>query len=83
MLQARSSGQMAKFRPNLGQFWRKRAIFEISPKKRKRHFFRLQRQGLKQKIANSNELISRKMQKTSVFGHFGPKTPILDSVWPK
>ena len=41
---------MAKFRPNLGQFWPKRAIFEISQKKRKRHFFRLQRLCFEQKI---------------------------------
>ena len=31
----------------------------------------------------SNEGIPRKMRKTSIFGHFGPKWPILDSFWPK
>ena len=31
----------------------------------------------------SNERIPRKMRKTSTFGHFGPKWPILDSFWPK
>ena len=31
----------------------------------------------------SNHGIPRKMQKTSIFGHFGPKWPILDSFWPK
>ena len=31
----------------------------------------------------SNEGIPRKMGKTSIFGHFGPKWPILDSFWPK
>ena len=36
--------------PNLGQFWQKRAIFEISKKKRKRLFFRLQRLCFEQKI---------------------------------
>ena len=30
--------QMAKFRSNLGQFWPKRAIFEITPKKVKKFF---------------------------------------------
>ena len=30
----------------------------------------------------SNEGIPRKMRKTSIFGHFGPKWPILDSFWP-
>ena len=74
---------MAKFRPNLGQFWPKRAIFEFSQKMRKRHFFRLHRLGLVQKLANSNERIAKKMWKTSIFGHFGPKRPILDSFWPK
>ena len=31
----------------------------------------------------SNEGIPRKMQKSSIFGHFGQKWPILDSFWPK
>ena len=31
----------------------------------------------------SNEGIPRKMRKTSIFGNFGPKCPILDSFWPK
>ena len=53
-------GQMAKFRPNLGQFWPKRAIFEFSHNMRIRHFFRLQRLGLIQKLANSNEWIAKK-----------------------
>ena len=43
MLPARFSGeiarQMAKLRPNLGQFWPKRAIFVFSQKMRKRHIF--------------------------------------------
>ena len=30
---------MAKFRPNLSQFWPKWVIFEFSPKKRNRHVF--------------------------------------------
>ena len=48
---------------------------------KKGHFliFRLQRLGLVQKIPNSNKVIAKKMQKTSIFGHFGPKRPILDS----
>ena len=35
------------------------------------------------KLANSNEQIAKKMQKTSIFRQFGPKRPILDSFWPK
>ena len=65
------------------QIWPKRAIFEFSQKIRKRHFFRLQRLGLVQKLANSNERIAKKMRKTSIFGHFGQKWPILDSFWTK
>ena len=30
-----------------------------------------------------NEGIPRKIRKTSIFGHFGPKWPILDNFWPK
>ena len=62
---------MAKFRPNLGQFWPKWVIFEFSTKKRNRHFFRLQRLGFVQKIRKFR--FSKKMQKTSVFGYFGSK----------
>ena len=65
------------------QIWPKRAIFEFSQKTRKRHFFQLQRLGLVQKIANSNERIAEKKWKTSIFGHFGPKWQIFDSFWPK
>ena len=32
-------GKLAKFRPNLGQFWPKRAIFQISLKTQSRHYF--------------------------------------------
>ena len=75
---------MAKFRPNLGQFWPKRAIFEFSQKMRKRHFFSTPETRLStKKIANYNERIAIKMRKTSIFEHFGPKRPILDSFWPK
>ena len=36
------------------------------------------------KLANSYEQIANIMQKTSIFGHFGPKWPILDSFfWQK
>ena len=68
---------MAKFRPNLGQLWLKRAIFEISQKKRKHFFFRLQRLCFEKKLGKSDARFSKKMRKTSIFGHFGPKRPIL------
>ena len=35
------------------------------------------------KLGNSNVRFSEKMRKTSIFWHFGPKRPILDSFWPK
>ena len=35
-----------------------------------------------QKIRKMNGL-QKKCYKTSIFGHFGPKWPILDSFWPK
>ena len=47
---------MVKFRPNLGQFWPKRAIFEFSQKMRKRLFFRLQRLGLVQQARGAGSL---------------------------
>ena len=66
------------------QIWPKRSIFEISQKIRKRHFFPTPNTRLiVQKLANTNEQIAKKMRKTSIFGHFGPKWPILDSFWPK
>ena len=46
-------------------------------------FFRLQRLGLVQKLANSNERIAKKMRKDSIIGNFGPKWPILDIFWSK
>ena len=35
------------------------------------------------KLGNYNEWIAKNMRKTSIFGNFGPKGPILDSYWPK
>ena len=63
---------MAKFRPNLGQFWPKWVIFEFSPKKRNRHVFSTPETRLRaKKLGNSNAWFSKKMWKTTIFGHFG------------
>ena len=71
-------GQMAKFRPNLGQFWPKRAIFEFSQKMRKSLFFRLQRLCFEQKIRKIWCVVVEKKCEKPPF--FGPKRPILDSL---
>ena len=39
--------------------------------------------GSLQRIGNSNVQFSKKMRKTLIFWHFGPKRPILDQFWPK
>ncbi len=65
---------MAKFRPNLGQFWPKRAIFEISEKKRKRHFFSTPETMLRaKKLGKYDAWFSKKMRKTSIFVILGQK----------
>ena len=47
-------------------------------------FFSLLKALIKCKVSEkSNQGIPRKMRKTSIFGHFGPKCPILDSFWAK
>ena len=62
---------MAKFRPNLGQFWPKWVIFEFSPKSETGMFFRLQRLGVVQKIRKFQCAVFKKNVKTTIFGHFG------------
>ena len=65
-----TSSQMA----NIGQFLAKKA------KKAFRTFFSLLKALINCKVSEkSNEGIPRKMRKTSIFGYFGPKWPILDS----
>ena len=72
---------------NLGQIWvnfgQKGPILNFPIKFENVISFRLQRLGLVQKLQNSNEWIAKKCAKTSIFGHFGPKWPILDCFWPK
>ena len=47
-------------------------------------FFSLLKALINCKVSEkSNEGIPRKMQKTSIFGHFRQKWPIFDSFWPK
>ena len=65
------------------KIWPKRAIFNFPKKCENIIFFRLQRLGLVQKLANSNERIAKKNAKNLHFGHFEPKWPIFDSFWPK
>ena len=58
---------MTKFRPNLGKFWPKWVFFWIFAKK-----------GKKKSTPET-----RRSAKTSIFGHIGPKWPILVSFWQK
>ena len=75
-----TSSQMANF----GQFLAKMGKTGIFFKKAFGPFFSLLKALIKCKVSEkSNEGIPRKMRKTSIFGHFGPKCPILDSFWPK
>ena len=64
------------------KIWPKRAFLNFPKKCENVIFFRLQRLGLVQKLANSNEWIAKKCENLH-FWQFGPKWPILDSFWPK
>ena len=66
----------------MGQYWPKTAIFQISPKNQSRNIFWTAESRLPAKNY-SNAQFSKKMLKTHIFGHFGPKRPILDHFWPK
>ena len=77
---------VAHIQPN-GQFW---TVFGqngqngIFSKKAFGTFFSLLKPLINFKVSEkSNDGIPRKMRKTSIFGHFGPKWPILDSFSPK
>ena len=74
---------MAKFRSNLGQFWSKRAIFKNSQKSENVIFSTTETRLKTKKLASSKEWITRKMRKTTIFGHFAPNRTILDNFWPK
>ena len=75
-----TSSQMANF----GQFLAKMGKTGIYFKKAIGTFFSLLKALINCKVSEkSNVGIPRKMRKTSIFGHFGPKCPILDSFWPK
>ena len=69
--------QIAKFRPNLGQFWPKRAILNFPKKCEYVIYFRLQKLGLVQNRVHDNEQTWIKMQKNL---HFGLKRPNLNSI---
>ena len=59
--------------PNLGQYWPKRAIFQISPKNQSRNIFWTAEARLPaKKLGNSNAQFS-KNDKTPIFGYFGQK----------
>ena len=76
-------GQMTKFKPNLGQFWPKRAIFEFSHKIRKRNFlstpetrlstknYKILMNGLRKKCKNLHSWAF--WAKRANFGSFWPK----------
>ena len=75
-----TSSQMANF----GQFLAKMGKTGFFFKKAFGTFFSLLKALINCKVSEkSNEGIPRKMRKTSIFWHFGPKWPILDSFWPK
>ena len=75
-----TSSQMANF----GQFLAKMGETGFFFKKAFGTFFSLLKAIINCKVSEkSNEGIPRKMRKTSIFGHFGQKWPILDSFWPK
>ena len=75
--------KLAKFRPNLGQFWPKRTIFKFPPKSENVSIFRLQRLCFEQKIRKFRCAVLEKNAKTLHFWSFRPKRAILDSFWPK
>ena len=63
------------FWSNLGQMWvnfGQKGPFLKFPKKCENIFFQLQRPCFEQKLGNSAGRFSKKMQKTSIFCHFGP-----------
>ena len=66
-------GKLAKFRPNLGQFWPKRAIFQIYLKNQSRNIFGLQRLGFLQKIMKFQCAVFEKNAKNPHFWVFWAK----------
>ena len=64
---------MPTFGSNLGQFWPKWVIFEFSPKKRNRYFFRLQGLGFVQKIRKFQCEVFEKNAKNLCFWAFWAK----------
>ena len=71
------NGQFWKFLAKMGEtgFFFKKAFGK---------FFSLLKALINCKVSEkSNEGIPRKMQKNSIFGHFGQKWPILDNFWHK
>ena len=82
-----SSPETAAHIQQNGQFW---TVFGqngqngIFFKKAFGTFFSLLKALINSKVSEkSNEGIPRIMRKTSIFGNFGQKWPILDSFWPK
>ena len=69
--------------PILDSFWPKWPKREFFPKSLW-NIFSLLKALINCKVSEKrNEGIPRKMRKTSIFRHFGPKWPILDIFWPK
>ena len=69
---------------NFGQFLAKMGKTGFFFKKAVGTFFSQLKALINCKVSEkSHEGIPRNMRKTSIFGHFGPKWPILDSFWPK
>ena len=65
---------MAKFRPNLGQFWPKRAIFQISLKNQRRNIFWTAEARLPAKIRKFQRAVFEKNAKNPPFlGVLGQK----------
>ena len=73
--------KLAKFRPNLGQFWPKWAIFQISLKNQSRHYFLIPETRRSAKIRKFQCEVFGKKCETLIFEHFGSNRPILDHFW--
>ena len=74
---------MAKFRPNLGKFWPKRALFQISPKNQSRHYFLTPETRLPAKIRKFQCAVFRKNAKNTHFWEFWTKKANFVPFWPK
>ena len=74
---------MAKFRPNLGQFWPKWVILNLSRKWNHQLFSTPDTRLKPKKLQIRKNWLQEKCKKHPFVWNFGSKWPILDSFWPK